>query len=207
MQALRCQAQRASFAFVTRTTFPITALPCRRFLSTVNHQPWFVDPEPVRHLPPHLQPKSHELPSNVPEPIKQLYAKLLESPFLEPSTLEVKQPAVIPPGPPLPKAIPKGRRQRGRTDSGEGFLEENGGVWDWIVTAQVKEGTENRGSLEAVVRLVRKTLLKMDPPVTLPPNSKRRGHYGWAMVDAGNFAVHILSREAQQKYFKNQTAW
>jgi ribosomal silencing factor RsfS len=28
-------------------------------------------------------------------------------------------------------------------------------------------------------------------------------HNGWAMVDAGNFAVHILSKEARQKYFEN----
>lgn len=47
----------------------------------------------------------------------------------------------------------------------------------------------------------------MQPPVTLPRNAKRRGHHGWAMVDAGNFVVHILSQEARQKYFLNQSQW
>ncbi|KAF8121934.1 hypothetical protein EV363DRAFT_1405310 [Boletus edulis] len=56
-------------------------------------------------------------------------------------------------------------------------------------------------------RLVRKTLLKMHPPVPLPRSAKRRGYYGWAMVDAGNFAIHILSQEARQKYFLNQSQW
>jgi ribosomal silencing factor RsfS len=28
-------------------------------------------------------------------------------------------------------------------------------------------------------------------------------HNGWAMIDAGNFAVHILSKEAWGKYFDN----
>lgn len=46
-------------------------------------------------------------------------------------------------------------------------------------------------------------LLSIKPPIPLPPNSKRRMHNGWAMIDAGNFAVHILSKEARQKYFEN----
>ncbi|KIJ16729.1 hypothetical protein PAXINDRAFT_112742 [Paxillus involutus ATCC 200175] len=207
MHALR---PRASFAFTARAPACTTAIRCKRLLSTAaSSRPWFVDPEPdnVRHLPPHLLPKTQDFPPNLPVSIKELFAKLSQSPFLEPSTLEVKEPTPIPPGPALPKSIPKGRRKRGRTYSGEGLAEEQGGIWSWIVTAQVKDGTENRGSIEAVVRLVRKTLLKMDPPVILPPNSKRRGHHGWAMVDAGNFAVHIVSREARQKFFLNQSQW
>ena len=86
---------------------------------------------------------------------------------------------------------------------------------------QVKEGTENRGSIESVVRVVRKTvrrffffalaghcqpptqLLSFKPPLPLPPNSKRHMHSGWAMIDAGNFAVHIMSKQVREKYFDN----
>jgi ribosomal silencing factor RsfS len=39
----------------------------------------------------------------------------------------------------------------------------------------------------------------MEPPLGL--NSKERKHNGWAMVDAGYFAVHVLSKEAREKYF------
>lgn len=177
MQALRCQAQRAATVFFARPPSSSTAHVCRRLFSdaTPPTLPWFVEPEPVnpRELPPHLLPKSHDLPPDLPVPIKELFHTLCKSPFLEPSTLEVKEPSPIPPGPPLPKTIPKGRRGRGRTYSGEGIEYNQGGIWNWVVTAQVmslckycilafnsgkvKEGTENRGSIEAVVRLVRKT--------------------------------------------------
>ncbi|KAF8121942.1 hypothetical protein EV363DRAFT_1588259 [Boletus edulis] len=211
MQALRRPAQRTAVALVARTPSSATALRRRHFVSDVAPpaRPWFVDSEPVNHRepPPHLLPKSHELPPDLPAPVKELFHTLSQSPFLELPTLEVKEPSLIPPGPPLPKTIPKGRRGRGRTYSGEGIQDDQGGIWNWVVTAQVKEGTENRGSIEAVVRLVRKTLLKMHPPVPLPRSAKRRGYYGWAMVDAGNFAVHILSQEARQKYFLNQSQW
>ncbi|KAH0826993.1 hypothetical protein J3R83DRAFT_4653 [Lanmaoa asiatica] len=176
MHALRRRAQRATLAFVARPPQFTTALRCHRFFSDIAH-PWFVDPEPVnpRQLPPHLLPKSHDLPPDLPVPVKELFHTLSQSPFLEPSTLEVKEPSLIPPGPPLPKTIPKGRRGRGRTYSGEGITDDQSGIWNWVVTAQVwsslmyslsylrstfgkvKEGTENRGSIEAVVRLVRKT--------------------------------------------------
>lgn len=46
-------------------------------------------------------------------------------------------------------------------------------------------------------------LLKVNPPLPLPPNSKQRMHNGWAMIDAGNFAVHIMSKDARQKYFED----
>jgi ribosomal silencing factor RsfS len=26
-------------------------------------------------------------------------------------------------------------------------------------------------------------------------------HDGWAMIDAGDFAVHVLSKDAREKYF------
>jgi hypothetical protein len=93
----------------------------------------------------------------------------------------------------------------------------------WLKSrSQVKDGTEHRGAIESVVRLVRKTvrgdltldirsifqftpcsqLRTMQPPLPIPPNSKQRLHNGWAMIDVGDFAVHVLSRTSREKYFR-----
>lgn len=89
----------------------------------------------------------------------------------------------------------------------------------------MKEGTERRGSIESLARLVRKTvrrrtlsvnrspysgfmqLLSMDPPLQLPKKNRKDIHDGWAMVDGGEFAVHILSAEARERYFGNRSLW
>ncbi|KAF8797975.1 hypothetical protein BYT27DRAFT_7203663 [Phlegmacium glaucopus] len=82
-----------------------------------------------------------------------------------------------------------------------------GGLWSWVILAQVKEGTENRGAIESVVRVIRKTLLSHEPPFLLPPKSRRQTGTGWVMIDAGPFAVHVLSKDAREKYFNNRTEW
>ncbi|EGN95443.1 hypothetical protein SERLA73DRAFT_112966 [Serpula lacrymans var. lacrymans S7.3] len=213
MQTFRSQARNVARSCIarpyTRTLFVNKHHYTTQSIGTSSQTPWFVDPEPlpVRHAPPHLAPNPQDLPENIPAHVKQLYVHLHQSPYLDPSSLIVREHTAMPPGPPLPKTIPKGKRQRGRTYSGEGLTEEPGGIWSWVFLAQVKEGTENRGSIESVIRLVRKTLLTMQPPLPLPPNSKRRMHNGWAMIDAGDFAVHIVSREAREKYFERPTDW
>lgn len=197
-----------SLSSSTKTTGKCISLAATRLSSTqATASPWFVDPEPQssqKPAPPHLTPKVQDFPPNLPEAIRQLYTRLAQSPLLEPSTLDVRESIAPPPGLPLPKRPPQGRRRRGGTYAGEGIDEDAvGGIWNWVVIAQVKEGTESRGSIAAVVRAVRKTLLTMDVPIRLPPGSKRRAHNGWAVVDAGNFAVHILSRGSRQKYFEH----
>ncbi|TFK76500.1 hypothetical protein BDN72DRAFT_831074 [Pluteus cervinus] len=194
-----------------------TRLPClvRPLSSSVRlwspaQTPWFVQDEELtkgfalRQNPPHLPPKDFGLqppPRNAPEVLKDLHALLAPSPLLETSTLIVTQPSEPPPGPPLPFRLPQGRRKRGGTYAGESEFEVPGGIWNWILMAQVKEGTENRGAIESVVRTVRKSLLLKQPPLPLPPNSKKRLHNGWALIDCGDFAVHILSKVARDKYF------
>ncbi|CDO69378.1 hypothetical protein BN946_scf184575.g3 [Trametes cinnabarina] len=181
--------------------------------------PWFVDPfeeestpSPYARLAALPQAPTRPLaplPSAISpdHPIARLHAELKNSPHLEPGTLLVREPVPTAVGPPLPLTAPKGRRKRGRTYAGEGVSEDLGGLWQWIVIAQVKEGTENRGAIESVIRIVRKTLLSVDPPLPLPPNSKRRVNGGWAMIDVGNFAIHILSKEAREKYFPDRREW
>lgn len=122
-----------------------------------NPIPWFIDPaeapppkptqsstqlpqtpsKPVAHLI-ELAP----LPSNIPptSPLVLLHAQLKTSPHLEPGTLLIREPIPTAVGPPLPHAMPKGRRKRGRTYVGEGLSESlvgNSGIWSWIVLAQV----------------------------------------------------------------------
>jgi hypothetical protein len=138
MQTLRCIGRAVAGPGSSRlgsTSRSITG-------ATPPSTPWFIDNEgPVqsitRHTPPHLAPKTHELPENISAGIRQLFLQLSTSPLLEPSTLSVERPVAALPGPQLPQTLPKGRRKRGRTYSGEGLVEEPGGIWDWVVTAQV----------------------------------------------------------------------
>ena len=107
---------------------------------TTGRLPWFVDPTPfVRQKAPHLvQDGPAPLPEGVPTVIKTLHAALKVSPHLDQSELLVCEPIDTPPGPPLPDAMPKGRRKRGRMYGGEGVATGMvGGLWNWIVIAQV----------------------------------------------------------------------
>ena len=117
----------------------------RRKLSTTTASatgqlPWFVDPTPfVRQEVPHLvQNGPPPLPEDAPLVIKNLHAVLKTSPHLDQSELLVCEPVPTFPGPPLPDAMPKGRRRRGRTYAGDGVATGVvGGLWNWIVLAQV----------------------------------------------------------------------
>ncbi|KAF8350754.1 hypothetical protein F5887DRAFT_940793 [Amanita rubescens] len=174
----------------------------RRFFSSL---PWFVD-----HLPPSaprlLRPQPPPVPNDAPTVLKNLREDLILIPHLEPTSVIVSRPVTPLSAPPLPHRSAQGRRRRGGTYAGESAYEDDtNGLWSWVMLAQVKEGTENRGGIESVVRVVRKSLLSRDPSISLPPNDKRRLHNGWAMVDAGDFAVHILSREAKERYFGHWT--
>jgi hypothetical protein len=135
IRPLRLFRHRQSFIWTTNRTL-------HSFLSQPT--PWFVDPEEEhstlasRPAPPHLPETPYELPAGIPEPIKVLYNELSASPYLEPSTLVARKPLQIPLGPPLPERKPKGRRRiRGKTFAGESLLDTSGGIWNWVVMAQV----------------------------------------------------------------------
>ncbi len=115
-----------------------------RYLSTLSSSlssrvPWFIDSSEAsltqqtssqkETLPP--------LPHGIPVALQTLHAQLAQSPYLEPSKLLVRDPVPQPTGPPLPMSTPRGRRKRGGTNVGEGILEP-GGLWNWIVLAQVR---------------------------------------------------------------------
>ena len=107
-------------------------------LPSPHHVPWFIDPQETlstQSSPPQAG-KSPPIPPDAPPALQILYTQLGQSPYLEPSALLVRDPIIQAPGSPLPVAIPKGRRKRGRTYAGEGFLEP-GDIWSWILFAQV----------------------------------------------------------------------
>ncbi|CCM07223.1 uncharacterized protein FIBRA_09568 [Fibroporia radiculosa] len=204
MQALRLCSRRCQRRLVHGLSRrPLSTVPSS---SSASSLPWFVDPSDALPTKPTTQPRRpaladvRPLPSVIPpgSPVAQLHSALSTSPHLEPGMLFVREPIPTDVGPPLPDAVPKGRRKRGRTYAGEGVQDHTGGIWSWIVLAQVKEGTEKRGAIESVVRIVRKTLLTADPPLPLPPNSKRRVSDGWAMIDAGEFAVHVTQNHSTE---------
>ena len=187
-----------TFEVILAVMLPILLRPCRtivghrvslrahlasslvlRSSSSAAATPWFVDPEFVgRPRPPHIPGPSmgvKPLPLGLPALLVTLYGELSKSPLLEPGALEIRTPPPSAPGPPLPKTAPKGRRRRGGTDFGEGVPMPEGGLWKWVVIAQVrqsflfercfnscccqvKDGTEGRGAIESVLRTVRKTV-------------------------------------------------
>jgi hypothetical protein len=131
MQRLGCRVERLSWL--------------ARSYSTPSSLPWFIDRDPVpqvftqRSSPPHLPQRSNAtaLPPNTPQALRDLHVQLSQSPHLEPSTLVISQPLAPPPGPPLPRRLPQGRRKRGGTYPGESMYEIPGGIWNWVVMVQV----------------------------------------------------------------------
>jgi ribosomal silencing factor RsfS len=93
-----------------------------------------------------------------------------------------------------------------RPDAGDGIpfgSKYGNGLWEWIVVAQVKEGTEGKGAIQSVLRSARTNLVTSHPHLPLPPKSVARGqtHDGWGMLDIGDSVVHIISKQARQKWF------
>ncbi|KIY69987.1 hypothetical protein CYLTODRAFT_452121 [Cylindrobasidium torrendii FP15055 ss-10] len=176
-----------------------------RLLSTTacrgSATPWFVYEQERPAPTPAVNVRAPAVPAEAPGVLHKLQGELLQVPHLDHSHLLVTRPLNFTPGPALPLREPRGRRRRGGTYHGEDAFEMPTGIWDWHVLAQVKEGTEGRGAIEAVLRVVRKTLLEERPALPLPPNAKKRMLNEWAMVDAGKFAVHILSQTVRERYF------
>ena len=136
-------------------------------------RPWFVDAdeEPVpstsrAQAPGFVRPQVEvkPLPLGVPDYLKRAHSHLVQSPLLDLSTLTVSKPlpsefqAIVD----LPTNIPKRRLQRRlpRMERelwpGRGIeVGMSGGIWNWVLVAQVKEGTEGRRAIESVAFEVR----------------------------------------------------
>ena len=156
--AARTTRRRALFAqsFARRATLSTasssseSSSPGPSTPSVSSSLPWFMDPAddgsaiPSPYTRRTAAPQSTvplaPLPSAIPSdhPIALLHDALKICPHLEPGTLLVREPIATVTGPPLPDAMPKGRRKRGRTYVGEGPGGNLGGPWSWLVIAQVR---------------------------------------------------------------------
>lgn len=161
----------------------ITTLRTTRHISTSRvcrseATPWFVEerPKPARfETPASLRVKqAPPIPADTPQLLKELHTQLLHSPHLDVKHLVVTSAVTPPSGPELPDRLPQGRRGRGGTFAGESIYDATNGLWNWVVfaqvrlsdfliftllpSAQVKEGTEGRGAIDSVVRVVRKVV-------------------------------------------------
>ncbi|KAG8914489.1 hypothetical protein FRC00_013087 [Tulasnella sp. 408] len=131
------------------------------------------------------------------------------SPFLEADYIRLSAPVAKPAPPPGFFRAPKGRRRRGGTDHGEGLgagFEPHGQLWNWLLLLQVKEGTEGRGAVEYVAKLARNLIIKENPGFHVPSKgtTKSRGtSEGWAMLDLGDHAIHVISKSAREKWFSD----
>lgn len=158
MQAIRCARAARSLprlANTCKSARSITfSLPARNVGRT--RAPWFVDPEPVpltytkRMVPPHLQAANDapSVPVDAPEALKSLHTQLVQSPHLDTSELVVSPAVLPPPGPPLQARAPHGRRKRGgipHKDSGIDSMV--GGIWSWVVIAQVCQASGDTRSV------------------------------------------------------------
>ena len=151
--ALRCRprliadsARRA----ISTTSASFSAATSSNSSSAPSPLPWFVDPGEEEHwtspydrrvaIPQTPTRPLAPLPAAIPHdhPIARLHAELKVSPHLEPGTLLVREPIPTATGPPLPPSAPKGRRRRGGTNAGQGVNEDLGGIWQWVVIAQVR---------------------------------------------------------------------
>lgn len=151
-RALRCRSRfhpELARRALSTSTASASDSPTPSTSSGTSPIPWFVDPSEAESEPspyarratlPQAPTKPlAPLPAAIPpdHPIARLHAELKASPHLEPGTLLVREPIPTATGPPLPASMPKGRRQRGRTYAGEGVSENMGGIWEWLVIAEV----------------------------------------------------------------------
>jgi hypothetical protein len=127
----RCSTVSTRYLSCSSTQYPSSSLSSR--------VPWFIDSSEPSLPQPTTSHKGtlHPLPLGIPVALQALHAQLVQSPYLEPSKLLIRDPIPQPTGPPLPMSTPRGRRKRGGTYAGEGLLEP-GNLWNWIILAQVR---------------------------------------------------------------------
>lgn len=123
--------------------------------------PWFIDGSKSKEQQPTLTPTTAipPVPQDAPEILKHLHSQLVLSPHLEKSALSIA-PAIQPaPGPPLPLRSPHGRRKRGGTYAGvSAYDSDTGGLWSWVVSAQVSLSIKKRDASTKLFSRSRKVL-------------------------------------------------
>lgn len=102
----------------------------------------------VQHSPP---------PSNTPDRLRALHAHLITLPLLD-SVSVVPASRRLPAEASLPTQRPHGKRKRGGSGYGGDGVGDPSPIWDWVLEADVKEGAEKRGAVQAVLRSATKAV-------------------------------------------------
>jgi hypothetical protein len=147
---------------VSTSAFRNFAPSCDQTIGSERNIPWFMkDLEQVAFdennaVVDRIPQSDQTLPEGLPEHLITLHQHLSQSPLLAHSTLRICKPSSLQAENgnnelALAYSRPKGRRRRGVHDAGESVAEPDD-MWSWYVLAQVKEGTEGRGAIEAVIR-------------------------------------------------------
>ncbi|KAG9032130.1 hypothetical protein FRB95_001836 [Tulasnella sp. JGI-2019a] len=198
-------------------------LPSLRTLSTLEStvdrgsRPWYVEEtEWSQEAGPSTSMKKIESmrpivtpPADAPEHLQTLFTDLQNSPFLDSRCILLTKPIERPIPAPAPFSAPKGRRRRGGSDHGIGFSVGShpvGQIWSWMLLLQLKEGIKGGGSIDHVAKSVRNMLVKSYPDMKLPPKGRsttRDSADGWAMLDLGDNAIHVVSKSAREKWFSD----
>lgn len=133
------------------------------YLST----PWFVDEtdEPRSATSGISKPEEDELglvsslspppPATAPAPLHALHSHLRSLPIIHSvSVLEATafHNLRTSNGADLPAQRPHGKRRRGGSNVGGVGVEDPPPAWDWVLQAEVKDGAEKRGAVNAVLR-------------------------------------------------------
>ncbi|KDQ06744.1 hypothetical protein BOTBODRAFT_140836 [Botryobasidium botryosum FD-172 SS1] len=153
--------------------------------------------ETVRAPPP---------PPDAPKHLLSIHSLLSQSPHIESYSVSVSKCDTWShqPDPSEPHQEPSDEIVRPRGKTVADFVGEGtGNLWTWSVIAQVKEGTEGKGGIWAVLKGVRNKLATEYPQIPLPPKSAsiRAAPDGWGLLDIGDSVVHIVSRSARDKWF------
>lgn len=142
--------------------------------------PWFVDePEPAPSITAELSPApisspAPPAPENLPSEFLSLYRYLIDSPFVERSSISFID----------AKAEPCGQGEEAWTD--------------WVVVVQMKEGRE--GGIRGATEAVREILSAASPAKVRIEGISGNPSTSWSMVDGGKIVVHILTKESREMY-------
>ncbi|KAH9814565.1 hypothetical protein DFH28DRAFT_894367 [Melampsora americana] len=145
-----------------------------------NTNPWFVDePEPEPLVAAELSPASISSPAppapeNLPSEFLPLYRYLIDSPFVERSSISFID----------AKAEPNGQGEAAWTD--------------WVVVVQMKEGRE--GGIRGATEAVREILSDASSAKVRIEGISGNPSTSWSMVDGSNIVVHILTKESREMY-------
>jgi len=132
--------------------------------------PWFVDEETGSSAVPEqsdLANRKHEkqavarhlpLPNNLPNYLRELHAHLITLPLLDSVSVVCTSSRDFSLEDSLPALRPHGKRKRGGYSYGSDGVGDPPPIWEWILEADLKEGAEKRGAVEAVLRSVTKVV-------------------------------------------------